>query len=1427
MDITDTRPVPNSPEDGISPNRKRPLSDIDEEEHPRQRPRSENAETPDEFTDSSEESEDEFNLDTLDVKVPLFDIKQAVGSERHLVFDPPAPSAKTPSELSKESNIASRILTLRIPYDEPEGVLGYFQQFQAAYYLLWLAAHLSASSKNLDISCHLLVVKEDTQSRDASSGMHHDTHPSLFSILKDSVANKKFGFYLAEIHFHDIAAQAGFTEAMRNCQSLFQTREVKDMGPSAMMQLQNTLAQHYTKAETQDLVLFQCKEDFSRGVVLLGEYQNTIQGGRHMHKKYRAASVADILHPFVVEYDAEQPPNIVSCEPNDNFMTLVSRENVFRNLLPPDTEKLFHDAYVDNGHVFIDRYKAYPLGFNNIKNLVAYKDCPGSATHWLTKLLINQNHRRCFYQETYIDNAAGLKFLDELVLEQGALLDGDKRLDLIRRYFAGNHPLMEAYALNLRETLMYMFSAVNAGTKPENMNFYVTKLTKEETNGCRVGSVYLKQLWFMVDKYEHTCKLHSIRVVLQYLRDLVFFHEVTSRDPPGANLFGDAGGGKSHLFNMVKSCSLNGMFEDCAWESRQGGLRNCGKKIKLNHEGKPSKQVKNGNNEAEMSLEKVGHSQGRTEPLEVHRMGSDGKPVVVHFKNLQKNWSAVNFAKTLIPEPILARAINKSTNAQTPPGRNVSAYVQEAASTVSKERMNIAHDENRFRFFFFLGYDTMDSMMNKEQDSTLFSWVISQIGSDVHEFELQGLLSGARENTYTYLISRVHTLHSVVTALFYDLAVPDAETLFALEDLARTPDQKNVTSYLRDMCTVTRDNSGEIATATPISFMERFMSQGDCLIAECLMFQTLDSICFGIASQTDPHMQNDIKIVKQALKTLCQEYGKFADKKALAKYKIASEDDDIKSEYAFLEMSKDALLTMITQVLRQERVVRSEATIECALQFLYTHVVHDETGSNATLAIKYSQVNGVAIFFDKKLFNGILTRNEHECIGYIMDDIHNKITEESHPLDRLYESNKELWMELIIRRMGLLRSKRLSEKDDPSYSRGKLKSNLKITEPELIILERRLGKDETSRIAKDNPHELKNILLDEDFKRDTNRIRFLLDVGISWMFYPAATECSKCREGFSKKITRLAGSLKNCRKDDLALFWESLDNTTMFSLVNYLDATEGRVEQDWSAFLNAESLRVIYDRQQNLSKCGILRVNTAWIGKGDGVQDKYRGNPSRGIKFSTKESGFRKVIGSGEFSSFNDPSNIRKEHADLIISRKILGLFETTGKSKNPIHTGIESMMSRLNITSDEQPQEHFYLSEPLEKNSLELGRVNVPLPPEKNSNAAPTDIEIFNVGYFSVSKKANMSTRMAKSFRGDTRTSLKKLKKLAEMNPEEEANLAWFKNCRIYKMLFMNCTCKESRKNALKMATIIYTKIASYRAVNKKLRQRENMQLH
>ena len=152
-----------------------------------------------------------------------------------------------------------------------------------------------------------------------------------------------------------------------------------------------------------------------------------------------------------------------------------------------------------------------------------------------------------------------------------------------------------------------------------------------------MGSVYLKQLWFMVDKYEHTCKLHSIRVVLQYLRDLVFFHEVTSRDPPGANLFGDAGGGKSHLFNMVKSCSLNGMFEDCAWESRQGGLRNCGKKIKLNHEGKPSKQVKNGNNEAEMSLEKVGHSQGRTEPLEVHRMGSDGKPVVVHFKNLQKN----------------------------------------------------------------------------------------------------------------------------------------------------------------------------------------------------------------------------------------------------------------------------------------------------------------------------------------------------------------------------------------------------------------------------------------------------------------------------------------------------------------------------------------------------------------------------------------------------------------------------------------------------------------------------------------------------------------------------------------------------------------------------------------------------------------------
>ncbi len=1365
---------------------------------------------------SSSEDEDDYDDDTdpaafdpetADFEIPMFDHKKALGSDKHLVYDPTAYSEKKAIEISKFNSPNCHIFTLRLPYDEPGGVLEYFQQFQAAYYLLWIASYLSTSNHNKDISTHILVIKEDTYTSETGSSA------SLFDMIKDGVANKDYGFYFAEIHLHDDDARAAFSDTVKNCmQLLFNPREVKDVGPSGIMQLKESIKKHYSEEEASGLKFFQSREDFARGLVQLGQYQKTIISGQHMPNWAKLAPISDILTPFEVEKDNDDPPNIQSCTLNEKFGILFSRENTFEKLLRPQLVGEFRAAMTNDGEVFLDRYRAYNLPRSNIPSLVGFKDMPGSATHWLTKLLIDPKHREIFHQETYIDNQDGLKFLDDLVLEKSRDMDEPERLSLVRRYWAGNHPLMEPYAVNLRETLMHMFKVVQAGTAPENMGFFVTKLDSSDTNGCRVGSIYLKQLWFIAEKFEFTCKLHSIRIVLQYLRDTVFFHEVTMRDPPGANLFGDAGGGKSHLFNIVKQCSVNGMFEDCAWESRQGGLRNCGKKIKLNHEGKPSKQVRNGQNEAEMSLEKVGHSQGRRECLEIHRMGSDGRINIIRYKNLGRDWNALNIAKNLIAGPLLDRAINKSTNAQTPDGRNVNSYVQAASSGMAQERIKIAHDELRHRLYYFLGYDTMDAVMNKDQDSELFSWIINQAGAHVNEFEIQGLLSGSRETGYAYLISRAHTLHTVVSVLFYDLAVPEVALLNRLRSFAQTQDQHAVVDALEGMCIVEKNMADEIVSAKPLPFIKRFMTKGDCYLAECLMFQTVDAIVLGLVAQTDPHMQNDIKIVKSALKTLCQNHGNEGNREKAAGYKINIDEEDI-LKYTYVEIGKDQVASMIENILRTEGVARSGPTIESALQFLYTHIVNDGTNSTSNLAIKTSQINGAAMFFRKRLFNGILTKCEEDPVKNMITDVTTKMTSENNTLVGLYESDPELWAELIKRRLGVHGKTRMHE--EQSIKRSGFRAFYGVSEPELIVLElqhgaliRDLFKKNKDRESQRRIRELvANLRENEHLKMRVESIRFYYDIGFGFLYVPPG----RGDDNFSK----LKEDWEVLPDESKPEFWEGLSDRKLCGLFRHL--TTPKQSGVWD-LLSAEELKVVYDRQGRLSETGdIIVTSCSGVGMGANTMGNWTGKPCKGVQYATKNLCFLRTFNSGNFSRHNEADNFVKEGNSLTITRRVLGLFKSAGEqNKNPIHIGIQSMLKHLNITAEDE-NTHFFLNEPIEKGSLRLGEVFIP---KRDDNAKIEDIRMHNVGYIPEDRRRNLSQRMANKFAsGGGEKNI--LEKKGSTNPEETANLAWYNRCRIAKAIRCPNGTSEEKRAAIKMNKLIYERLASYAAVNRCLRNK------
>jgi hypothetical protein len=232
---------------------------------------------------------------------------------------------------------------------------------------------------------------------------------------------------------------------------------------------------------------------------------------------------------------------------------------------------------------------------------------------------------------------------------------------------------------------------------------------------------------------------------------------------------------------------------------------------------------------------------------------------------------------------------------------------------------------------------------------------------------------------------------------------------------------------------------------------------------------------------------------------------------------------------------------------------------------------------------------------------------------------------------------------------------------------------------------------------------------------------------------------------------------------------------------------------------------------------GDIMIQCSSLGCGADTADIYSGKPIKGVHHKTKRECFFRTFNSGHFSFHNEADNFFKIGDHLTVTRRVLGLFKSAGEqNKNPIHTGIQSMLRHLNITAADD-KEHFFLNEPLEKGSIELGAVRVP---KIDESLKKEDIRMNNVGYIPPSKRRFMSKRMAKTFESGTEHNTTMFEKKGSTNPEDAANRKWYNKCRIAKAVACPQGTKEEKKAASAMNRLIYERLAGYAAVNRALRE-------
>ena len=227
------------------------------------------------------------------------------------------------------------------------------------------------------------------------------------------------------------------------------------------------------------------------------------------------AKVGTILQAAKVQGDQADPraPLLVEC--SDIFKELCGRENVLKKMRP-DLVNIFTTSK-QQGISFPDEWPGNPFTFHNIRNMIEYTDFPGTETFILTEKLMNKENNSGFF-ECRVSAPSSLESLHDTIEKKAKNLKvWNQKVDLAASYVVGSHCRKQDFEMNMLNFMRFINDSDDYF-----FDDFVPRLQDESHKNFRLGSFYIRELFVMINDYELCCKLHTVRMVAQFMRDFVF-----------------------------------------------------------------------------------------------------------------------------------------------------------------------------------------------------------------------------------------------------------------------------------------------------------------------------------------------------------------------------------------------------------------------------------------------------------------------------------------------------------------------------------------------------------------------------------------------------------------------------------------------------------------------------------------------------------------------------------------------------------------------------------------------------------------------------------------------------------------------------------------------------------------------------------------
>ena len=157
--------------------------------------------------------------------------------------------------------------------------------------------------------------------------------------------------------------------------------------------------------------------------------------------------------------------------------------------------------------------------------MIEYTDLPGTETFMLTKKLMNSENNSGFF-ECRVHAPSSMESLhDTLEAKSKSLTTWESKVDLACSYAVGTHCRKQNFEINMLSFMKHI-------NDDEGYSFqdFVPVLQEETHKNFRLGSFYVRELYVMIHDYELACKLHTVRMVAQFMRDMVSFFEFIFED---------------------------------------------------------------------------------------------------------------------------------------------------------------------------------------------------------------------------------------------------------------------------------------------------------------------------------------------------------------------------------------------------------------------------------------------------------------------------------------------------------------------------------------------------------------------------------------------------------------------------------------------------------------------------------------------------------------------------------------------------------------------------------------------------------------------------------------------------------------------------------------------------------------------------------